>query len=152
MSPLWLLSQKKPCELKMFYRAGLLNISGWSSQSRSAGVLYFPNVFTDRWSRTYFFDFYSFFLVCLSEPESEDQRDEMLKKFERFQRLAELYYVYRSIQRYTVRMYYFVGLNLSLIFHNQRRWKQGWGLGNHSEATCLPVRLACSWIWKIKFV
>lgn len=62
-----------------------------------------------------------FFLVCLSEPESEDQRDEMLKKFERFQRLAELYYDYRSIQRYTVRMYYFVGLNLSLIFYTQRR-------------------------------
>uniref|UniRef100_A0A3Q4C0N9 Intraflagellar transport protein 122 homolog n=1 Tax=Mola mola TaxID=94237 RepID=A0A3Q4C0N9_MOLML len=30
-----------------------------------------------------------------------DQRDEMLKKFERFQHLAELYHVYRSIQRYT---------------------------------------------------
>lgn len=41
--------------------------------------------------------------VCLSEAESEDQRDEMLKKFERFQHLAELYHVYRSIQRYTVR-------------------------------------------------
>lgn len=41
--------------------------------------------------------------LCLSESESEDQRDEMLKKFERFQHLAELYHVYRSIQRYTVR-------------------------------------------------
>uniref|UniRef100_A0A672IUJ3 Intraflagellar transport protein 122 homolog n=1 Tax=Salarias fasciatus TaxID=181472 RepID=A0A672IUJ3_SALFA len=29
------------------------------------------------------------------------QKDEMLKKFERFQHLAELYHVYRSIQRYT---------------------------------------------------
>lgn len=27
----------------------------------------------------------------------------MLKKFKRFQHLAELYHVYRSIQRYTVR-------------------------------------------------
>lgn len=35
--------------------------------------------------------------------ESEEQRDEMLKKFARFQHLAELYHVYRSIQRYTVR-------------------------------------------------
>lgn len=35
--------------------------------------------------------------------ESEDQREEMLKKFARFQHLAELYHVYRSIQRYTVR-------------------------------------------------
>lgn len=41
--------------------------------------------------------------LCLSEPESEEQRDEMLKKFEHFQHLAELYHVYRSIQRYTVR-------------------------------------------------
>ncbi|KAG8002573.1 hypothetical protein GBF38_015038 [Nibea albiflora] len=36
-----------------------------------------------------------------AQKESEDQRDEMLKKFERFQHLAELYHVYRSIQRYT---------------------------------------------------
>lgn len=48
----------------------------------------------------------------MSEPESEDQRDEMLKKFERFQHLAELYNVYRSIQRYTVRTYA-VNLNLA---------------------------------------
>ncbi|MED6244255.1 hypothetical protein ATANTOWER_001350 [Ataeniobius toweri] len=33
--------------------------------------------------------------------ECEEQRKEMLEKFERFQHLAELYYVYRSIQRYT---------------------------------------------------
>uniref|UniRef100_A0A3Q1IH06 Intraflagellar transport protein 122 homolog n=1 Tax=Anabas testudineus TaxID=64144 RepID=A0A3Q1IH06_ANATE len=32
---------------------------------------------------------------------AREQRDEMLKKFERFQHLAELYHVYRSIQRYT---------------------------------------------------
>uniref|UniRef100_A0A8C4EM69 Intraflagellar transport protein 122 homolog n=1 Tax=Dicentrarchus labrax TaxID=13489 RepID=A0A8C4EM69_DICLA len=32
---------------------------------------------------------------------ARDQREEMLKKFERFQHLAELYHVYRSIQRYT---------------------------------------------------
>lgn len=49
----------------------------------------------------------------LSETESEDQRDEMLKKFERFQHLAELYHVYRSIQRYTVRTWYFVNPNLA---------------------------------------
>lgn len=41
--------------------------------------------------------------VFLRFAESEDQRDEMLKKFARFQHLAELYHVYRSIQRYTVR-------------------------------------------------
>lgn len=40
---------------------------------------------------------------CMSEPESGDQSNEMLKKFDRFQHLAELYHVYRSIQRYTVR-------------------------------------------------
>ncbi|XP_053172845.1 intraflagellar transport protein 122 homolog isoform X7 [Scomber japonicus] len=41
-------------------------------------------------------------MQCLDiARESEDQRDEMLKKFERFQHLAELYHVYRSIQRYT---------------------------------------------------
>uniref|UniRef100_A0A667Z4L2 Intraflagellar transport protein 122 homolog n=1 Tax=Myripristis murdjan TaxID=586833 RepID=A0A667Z4L2_9TELE len=32
---------------------------------------------------------------------SDEQKHEMLKKFERFQRLAELYHVYHSIQRYT---------------------------------------------------
>uniref|UniRef100_A0A8D3CWM5 Intraflagellar transport protein 122 homolog n=1 Tax=Scophthalmus maximus TaxID=52904 RepID=A0A8D3CWM5_SCOMX len=32
---------------------------------------------------------------------AREQRDEMLKKFEHFQHLAELYHVYRSIQRYT---------------------------------------------------
>ncbi|XP_022044827.1 intraflagellar transport protein 122 homolog [Acanthochromis polyacanthus] len=41
-------------------------------------------------------------MQCLDiARESEEQRDEMLKKFERFQHLAELYHVYRSIQRYT---------------------------------------------------
>ncbi|KAL7398827.1 hypothetical protein ABVT39_015828 [Epinephelus coioides] len=41
-------------------------------------------------------------MQCLDiARESEDQRDEMLKKFERFQHLAELYHVYHSIQRYT---------------------------------------------------
>lgn len=43
------------------------------------------------------------FLRWAALAESEDQRDEMLKKFARFQHLAELYHVYRSIQRYTVR-------------------------------------------------
>lgn len=51
--------------------------------------------------------------LFLFESESEEQRDEMLKKFERFQHLAELYHVYRSIQRYTVRTRYFVNLNLT---------------------------------------
>uniref|UniRef100_A0A665TFY3 Intraflagellar transport protein 122 homolog n=1 Tax=Echeneis naucrates TaxID=173247 RepID=A0A665TFY3_ECHNA len=32
---------------------------------------------------------------------AREQRNEILKKFERFQHLAELYHVYRSIQRYT---------------------------------------------------
>lgn len=62
-------------------------------------------------SSVHFFSSWSLFLsslshlLCLSLPDSEneDQRDEMLKKFERFQHLAELYHVYRSIQRYTVR-------------------------------------------------
>ncbi|KAM8830455.1 intraflagellar transport protein 122 homolog [Synchiropus picturatus] len=41
-------------------------------------------------------------MQCLDiARENEDQREEMLKKFERFQHLAELYHVYRSIQRYT---------------------------------------------------
>lgn len=46
------------------------------------------------------------FVTSVFESESEDQREEMLKKFERFQHLAELYHVYRSIQRYTVRTCY----------------------------------------------
>lgn len=40
--------------------------------------------------------------TCVCTSESEDQREEMLRKFGRFQHLAELYHVYRSIQRYTV--------------------------------------------------
>uniref|UniRef100_A0A665T4N4 Intraflagellar transport protein 122 homolog n=1 Tax=Echeneis naucrates TaxID=173247 RepID=A0A665T4N4_ECHNA len=41
-------------------------------------------------------------MQCLDiARESEEQRNEILKKFERFQHLAELYHVYRSIQRYT---------------------------------------------------
>ena len=51
--------------------------------------------------------------LCLFEAEDEEQRDEMLKKFEHFQHLAELYHVYRSIQRYTVRTWYDVKLNLA---------------------------------------
>lgn len=39
-------------------------------------------------------------ILCITE--SEEQRTEMLTKFDRFQHLAELYYVYHSIQRYTV--------------------------------------------------
>ena len=31
-----------------------------------------------------------------------EQQDEMLKKFKKYQKLAEIYYVYHSIQRYTV--------------------------------------------------
>ena len=41
--------------------------------------------------------------VCVCEPESEDRSEEMLKMVERFQQLAELYHVYHSVQRYTVR-------------------------------------------------
>uniref|UniRef100_A0A8D3E718 Intraflagellar transport protein 122 homolog n=1 Tax=Scophthalmus maximus TaxID=52904 RepID=A0A8D3E718_SCOMX len=41
-------------------------------------------------------------MQCLDIARGEtEQRDEMLKKFEHFQHLAELYHVYRSIQRYT---------------------------------------------------
>lgn len=38
-----------------------------------------------------------------SNSGSEDQRKGMLKKFEHFQHLAELYHVYHSIQRFMVR-------------------------------------------------
>ncbi|XP_054629542.1 intraflagellar transport protein 122 homolog isoform X3 [Dunckerocampus dactyliophorus] len=41
-------------------------------------------------------------MQCLDiARENEAQRDEMLKKFEHFQSLAELYHVYHPIQRYT---------------------------------------------------
>ncbi|CAL1605566.1 unnamed protein product [Knipowitschia caucasica] len=41
-------------------------------------------------------------MQCLDiARESEDQCSEMLRMFDRFQHLAELYHVYRSIQRYT---------------------------------------------------
>lgn len=44
---------------------------------------------------------------------SEDQRKGMLKKFERFQHLAELYHVYHSIQRFMVRTVAAVDPNFS---------------------------------------
>ena len=34
--------------------------------------------------------------------ENKEKEDEMLQKFQDFQRKAEMYYVYHSIQRYTV--------------------------------------------------
>ncbi len=34
--------------------------------------------------------------------ENSEKAEEMLKKFSDFQRKAEMYYVYHSIQRYTV--------------------------------------------------
>uniref|UniRef100_A0A3B3BRP5 Intraflagellar transport protein 122 homolog n=1 Tax=Oryzias melastigma TaxID=30732 RepID=A0A3B3BRP5_ORYME len=41
-------------------------------------------------------------MQCLDiARDNEDQRNEMLTKFERFQHLAELYHVYHSVQRYT---------------------------------------------------
>lgn len=45
------------------------------------------------------------FIRCCSTSNSgsEDQRNGMLKKFEHFQQLAELYHVYHSIQRFMVR-------------------------------------------------
>ncbi|XP_040048107.2 intraflagellar transport protein 122 homolog isoform X1 [Gasterosteus aculeatus] len=49
----------------------------------------------------YYYWMLSMQCMDIARAESEDQRDEMLKKFERFQHLAELYHVYRSIQRYT---------------------------------------------------
>lgn len=50
-------------------------------------------------------EFYSLLLVVFSTSNSgsEDQRNGMLKKFEHFQQLAELYHVYHSIQRFMVR-------------------------------------------------
>ncbi|CAB1442567.1 unnamed protein product [Pleuronectes platessa] len=39
--------------------------------------------------------------ACLDiARDDEEQRDEMLKKFQHFQHLAEVYHIYRSIQRY----------------------------------------------------
>ena len=38
--------------------------------------------------------------------ENKEKEDEMLQKFHDFQRKAEMYYVYHSIQRYTVRLFY----------------------------------------------
>ena len=38
---------------------------------------------------------------CYSS-EKEEKREEMLLKFHDFQRKAEMYYIYHSIQRYTV--------------------------------------------------
>ncbi|XP_041130093.1 intraflagellar transport protein 122 homolog [Polyodon spathula] len=41
-------------------------------------------------------------MQCLDiARENEEKKDEMLKKFHKFQHLAELYHVYHSIQRYT---------------------------------------------------
>ncbi|XP_072569249.1 intraflagellar transport protein 122 homolog [Paramormyrops kingsleyae] len=41
-------------------------------------------------------------MQCLDiARETESKKDDMLKKFQRFQHLAELYHVYHSIQRYT---------------------------------------------------
>ena len=38
--------------------------------------------------------------------ENKEKEDEMLLKFHDFQRKAEMYYVYHSIQRYTVGLFY----------------------------------------------
>ncbi|XP_034446524.1 intraflagellar transport protein 122 homolog isoform X2 [Hippoglossus hippoglossus] len=49
----------------------------------------------------YYYWMLSMQCLDIARAEDEEQRDEMLKKFEHFQHLAELYHVYRSIQRYT---------------------------------------------------
>lgn len=40
--------------------------------------------------------------MVLSLTEDSDKREEMLAKFQDFQRKADMYYAYHSIQRYTV--------------------------------------------------
>lgn len=55
----------------------------------------------------------------------------MLKKFARFQHLAELYHVYRSIQRYTVRS---VAVDTNLAFSSGKKKKKK----NREEAYMEP--------------
>jgi hypothetical protein len=47
----------------------------------------------------------------ISLTEDSDKREEMLAKFQDFQRKADMYYAYHSIQRYTV--------SLALSFHSK---------------------------------
>lgn len=47
----------------------------------------------------------------------------MLKKFERFQHLAELYHVYRSIQRYAVRTFFTLSTSLMHI-QTRQTWEE----------------------------
>lgn len=56
-----------------------------------------------------------------SNSGSEDQRNGMLKKFEHFQHLAELYHVYHSIQRFMVSPAAAVDLNFS---HSGKKWEE----------------------------
>lgn len=61
-------------------------------------------------------EFGEFVYCCSSSPSnsgSDEQRNGMLRKFEHFQHLAELYHVYHSIQRFMVSPAAAVDLNFS---------------------------------------
>nr|XP_033484613.1 intraflagellar transport protein 122 homolog isoform X1 [Epinephelus lanceolatus] len=82
---------------KAFHKAGRQNeaVKVLEQLTQNAVV---ENRFNDA---GYYYWMLSMQCLDIARAESEDQRDEMLKKFERFQHLAELYHVYHSIQRYT---------------------------------------------------
>ena len=69
--------------------------------------------------------------------EDETKRDEMLKKFRDYQRKAEMYYVYHSIQRYTVS--YTILLNPSCIQLMLRKVNK-----NHWKPIICPAFINCS--------
>lgn len=60
-----------------------------------------------------------------SNSGSEEQRNEMLKKFEHFQHLAELYHIYHSIQRFMVRDAAAVDPNLSYSDKCEKNYSKG---------------------------
>uniref|UniRef100_A0A669DWF7 Intraflagellar transport protein 122 homolog n=1 Tax=Oreochromis niloticus TaxID=8128 RepID=A0A669DWF7_ORENI len=78
---------------KAFHKAGLQNeaVKVLEQLTQNAVV---ENRFNDA-------GYYYWMLSMQCLDIAKEQRGEMLKKFERFQHLAELYHVYRSIQRYT---------------------------------------------------
>uniref|UniRef100_A0A669DB33 Intraflagellar transport protein 122 homolog n=1 Tax=Oreochromis niloticus TaxID=8128 RepID=A0A669DB33_ORENI len=82
---------------KAFHKAGLQNeaVKVLEQLTQNAVV---ENRFNDA---GYYYWMLSMQCLDIAKGKIEEQRGEMLKKFERFQHLAELYHVYRSIQRYT---------------------------------------------------
>uniref|UniRef100_A0A668W102 Intraflagellar transport protein 122 homolog n=1 Tax=Oreochromis aureus TaxID=47969 RepID=A0A668W102_OREAU len=90
---------------KAFHKAGLQNeaVKVLEQLTQNAVV---ENRFNDA-------GYYYWMLSMQCLDIAKEQRGEMLKKFERFQHLAELYHVYRSIQRYTVRIRYTLSLHFA---------------------------------------